>query len=153
MLIWMSDTEVYPDWPLTVESCRWKCLKDQFCSLALPIVLLPLTLWGENAAGQCSLWCFTQLLCLTCSQVLSCSRCSDLLILRVVHGPFAGEHGQFDEWDVFSLVNKHCGICNQLYIWLDCSNSSAIATRYSLKWPLHTSFVGSWWLLRPPHPL
>lgn len=43
--------EVYPDWPLTVESCRWKCLKDELCGIALPIVLLPLTLWA-NAAGQ-----------------------------------------------------------------------------------------------------
>lgn len=30
--------EVYPDWPLTVRSCRWKCLREGICGFALPTV-------------------------------------------------------------------------------------------------------------------
>lgn len=41
--------EVYPDWPLSVELCRWKYLRDKVCSIALPMLLVSLALW-ENAA-------------------------------------------------------------------------------------------------------
>lgn len=37
--------EVYPDRPFTVGPCRWKCLIEQICSLALPTHSIPWILW------------------------------------------------------------------------------------------------------------
>lgn len=41
--------EVYPDRPLTVGSCRWKCLTDYICGCALPMCSLSWTLWDITA--------------------------------------------------------------------------------------------------------
>lgn len=41
--------EAYPDRPLPVGPCRWKCLKKQICSFALPTCSRPWILWDITA--------------------------------------------------------------------------------------------------------
>lgn len=41
--------EAYPDRPLPVGPCRWKCLKEQICSFALPTCSRPWILWDITA--------------------------------------------------------------------------------------------------------
>jgi len=47
--------EVYPDWLLSVELSRWKYLRDKVCSIALPVLLIPLALWENTAVHSISL--------------------------------------------------------------------------------------------------